>query len=94
MRAEGSRAADLTLAAAEIDEMAANLREAQGVQHSSSSSSGGAGLMASLGLELFTDSRYYRPLLVGMSLMLFQQVRGCVVVMLGGGAPYHWGFSW
>jgi hypothetical protein len=50
--------------------MADNLQQAGLV--SSSSSSGG--VLSSLGLELFSNSRYYRPLLVGMSLMLFQQV--------------------
>uniref|UniRef100_A0A383VP60 Major facilitator superfamily (MFS) profile domain-containing protein n=1 Tax=Tetradesmus obliquus TaxID=3088 RepID=A0A383VP60_TETOB len=75
VRCEGRRAADLTLAAAEVDGMADNLQLAA-ASSSSSSSSGGGGLLSSLGLELFSSSRYYRPLLVGMSLMLFQQITG------------------
>ncbi|KAF6252911.1 general substrate transporter [Scenedesmus sp. NREL 46B-D3] len=74
VRCEGRRAADLALAAAEVDDMADNLQQAGA--SSSSSSSGGGGLLSSLGLELFGNSRYYRPLLVGMSLMLFQQITG------------------
>jgi hypothetical protein len=74
VRCEGRRAADLTLAAAEVDDMADNLQQA-GASSSSNSSSSGRGVLSSLGLDLFSNSRYYRPLLVGMSLMLFQQVR-------------------
>jgi hypothetical protein len=73
VRCEGKRASDLALAAAEVDEMADGLQLAAAASSSSSSS---GGLLSSLGLELFSNSRYYRPLLVGMSLMLFQQVRG------------------
>jgi hypothetical protein len=73
VRCEGRRALDLALAAAEVDEMADNLQQAAATNSSSSSS---GGVLSSLGLELFGNSRYYRPLLVGMSLMLFQQVRG------------------
>jgi hypothetical protein len=54
--------------------MADNLQQA-GASSSSNSSSSGRGVLSSLGLDLFSNSRYYRPLLVGMSLMLFQQVR-------------------
>jgi hypothetical protein len=60
----------LALVEAEVDEMASNLRSQEGA----SSSSGGGGLMTTLGLNLFQEKRYLRPLLVGMSLMLFQQV--------------------
>jgi hypothetical protein len=73
VRCEGRRASDLALAAAEVDEMADNLQQAAATNSSSSSS---GGVLSSLGLELFSNSRYYQPLLVGMSLMLFQQVRG------------------
>jgi hypothetical protein len=48
--------------------MASNLHNAQG-----SGSSGGS-VLDSLGLSLFQEKRFLRPLLVGMSLMLFQQV--------------------
>ena len=54
--------------------MAANLRSnAEG--SGSSAAAGGGGIAATLGLTLFQEKRYLRPLLVGMSLMLFQQVR-------------------
>eukprot|EP00775_Hariotina_reticulata_P005690 gene5690-5928_t len=73
VKAEGRRAANLQLVEAEIDEMAENLKNAAACK---ASSKGRGGLAGSLGLELFQDSRYYRPLLVGMSLMLFQQITG------------------
>jgi hypothetical protein len=69
VRAEGRRANNLALVEAEVDEMASNLRNAQG-----SGSSGGS-VLDTLGLSLFQEKRFLRPLLVGMSLMLFQQVR-------------------
>jgi hypothetical protein len=55
--------------------MAASLRSAE-ASSSSTSSSGGGSLVSALGLGLFQERRYFRPLLVGMSLMLFQQVCG------------------
>lgn len=73
VRAEGRRASNLALVEAEIDEMATNLRNAEATS-AASGSSGGTGLASTLGLTLFQEKRYSRPLLVGMSLMLFQQV--------------------
>jgi len=72
VKAEGRRAANLQLAEAEIEEMAASLKSAAATKAASNAHSS---LAASFGLELFQDRRYSRPLLVGMSLMLFQQVR-------------------
>lgn len=73
VRCEGRRAANLDLVQAEIDEMAANIRESEAFD-TASRASRGRSVAEVLGLGLFADSRYYRPLLVGMSLMLFQQV--------------------
>lgn len=95
MRAEGRRASNLALVEAEIDEMAANLRSnaegsAAAAAAAGGSSSGGS-VMAALGLTLFKEKRYLRPLLVGMSLMLFQQVGssvGGVCVVVGGELAY------
>lgn len=80
VRCEGRRAANLPLVEAEIDEMAANIKDSQAF-NAASRAAHGSSLVSTLGLDLFQDSRYYRPLLVGMSLMLFQQVRqmGAVV---------------
>ncbi|KAF8072353.1 D-xylose-proton symporter [Scenedesmus sp. PABB004] len=67
VRAEGRRAADLSRAGAEVDAMAASLAEG---------AAGGGAAGGGLGLGLFAERRYSRPLLVGMSLMLFQQITG------------------
>lgn len=69
VRAEGRRAADVTLVEQEVEAMAAGIAEAKADRVDRNGRSVGGG-----GLELFQESRYYRPLLVGMSLMLFQQV--------------------
>jgi hypothetical protein len=83
VRAEGKRAENAAVAEAEINAMEASVQEAQQYtlerqsqrQGTEGTPAGeGAGVLGALG-ELFTDKRYYRPLLVGMSLMLFQQVR-------------------
>eukprot|EP00878_Enallax_costatus_P015293 GHUV01016014.1.p1 GENE.GHUV01016014.1~~GHUV01016014.1.p1 ORF type:complete len:374 (+),score=78.37 GHUV01016014.1:438-1559(+) len=77
VRCEGRRAANLPLVQAEIDDMAANIKDSEAFNAASRAShGGGGGIGAALGLDLFADSRYYRPLLVGMSLMLFQQITG------------------
>eukprot|EP00879_Flechtneria_rotunda_P019808 GHRR01020821.1.p1 GENE.GHRR01020821.1~~GHRR01020821.1.p1 ORF type:complete len:201 (+),score=76.92 GHRR01020821.1:193-795(+) len=66
---------------AEVEDMAASLRQADAFDTASKHKAAGGGgssssLASSLGLNLFQDSRYYRPLLVGLSLMLFQQITG------------------
>eukprot|EP00877_Chromochloris_zofingiensis_P011610 jgi/Chrzof1/6702/Cz19g06060.t1 len=71
VRAEGRRAADVTLVEQEVEAMAAGIAEAKADRVDRNGRSVGGG-----GLELFQESRYYRPLLVGMSLMLFQQITG------------------
>eukprot|EP00879_Flechtneria_rotunda_P028264 GHRR01030361.1.p1 GENE.GHRR01030361.1~~GHRR01030361.1.p1 ORF type:complete len:511 (+),score=137.46 GHRR01030361.1:274-1806(+) len=81
VRCEGKRAADLPLVEAEVEDMAASLRQADAFDTASKHKAAGGGgssssLASSLGLNLFQDSRYYRPLLVGLSLMLFQQITG------------------
>lgn len=73
VKCEGRRAANLDLVQAEIDDMAANIRESEAF-NAAARASHGSSVSSALGLDLFQDSRYYRPLLVGMSLMLFQQV--------------------
>lgn len=81
VRAEGKRASNIQMVEAEIDEMAANLRSAE-----NSAAASGSGILSTLGLTLFQEKRYLRPLLVGMSLMLFQQVGlMCVVTLMLGG---------
>ena len=68
-RAEGRRAADAAAVEAELDGIAA----ASGGNGGSSGGGGGGG--ASIG-ALLSEERYRRPLLVGGSLMLFQQITG------------------
>ena len=89
VRAEGKRAENAAVAQAEIDAMEASVREAQQYnaerqkQRQGANEEGNAdeGVFGALG-ELFTNRRYYRPLLVGMSLMLFQQVGGWLQLAL------------
>lgn len=71
VRCEGKRASNLALVEAEVDEMASNLRNAEG-----GGAGGSGGVMSALGLNLFQEKRFFKPLLVGMSLMLFQQITG------------------
>lgn len=64
-RAEGRRASDARVVAAELD----------GIAAASGGAAGGSREGASV-LALLGDARYRRPLLIGSSLMLFQQVTG------------------
>jgi len=75
VRCEGKRASNLALVEAEVDEMASNLRNAEG-----GGAGGSGGVMSALGLNLFQEKRFFKPLLVGMSLMLFQQVRAAALL--------------
>jgi hypothetical protein len=90
VRAEGRRArANMAAVAAEVDGMAASLAASSGSGGDGASGAAGAAaaagtagssVLSALGLSLFREQRYVRPLLVGMSLMLFQQVRLCCVL--------------
>lgn len=69
VRAEGRRAADPRVVEAELD----------GIVAASGAGPEGAGGGAAAGgnpLSLFSEARFRRPLLIGSSLMLFQQVTG------------------
>ena len=68
-RAEGRRASDPRVVAAELD----------GIAAANASSSGGGAAIGKEGvsaLGLIANERFRRPLLIGSSLMLFQQITG------------------
>lgn len=74
VRAEGRRAADPAVVAAELDSIAA-----------AGAAGSGGGLR-----ELLGEARFRRPLLIGSSLMLFQQAGGPCWALAGREATEGW----